>query len=445
MTDSEPGGDDAVELARLRAENDSLRGELASQNEQKEHRGARRWTSTALALLAAILVPLAVATVWVNGTALDTDQYVATVGPLARNEAVQDRIIEVLTERINEEVDFAGIVDDNLPEELSAISGPIAGGAEALVGRAVDEIVRSEAFATVWEEANRAGHEIVVAVLSGEGSDLIDTSDGQITVVLTPLLEQLTESLDGRLGEAITSGLGLTEIDAEIVLLEADELGQAQSLVSLLDTLSWAVPLAGIALLVAAVLVAADRRKGLRRVGLALMISSLVTLALLAVARSRVLSASVDEAAASAVFDSLTNFLIQALRSMLVLGIIVLLVAWVLGSSKSAGKTRAWAHALIGQASTVEDASAVGKFPITVARHRVGFLTAALVMGALALVLWTHPTGWVVIFIAIITLLAVAAVEVLARIGQQAVGVVDSIDVQSTETESASASAQASE
>ena len=157
------------------------------------------------------------------------------------------------------------------------------------------------------------------------------------------------------------------------------------------------------------------------------------------------MSASVDEDAASAVFDALTNFLRQGLRAMLVLGLVVLLAAWFMGSSKSATKTRAWGQALIGNASTVEDATAVGKFPIMVARHRVGFLSAAVAMGGLALVLWTHPSGWVVIFLAVITLLAAVAVEVLARIGQQAVRVVEIIIIEQEPAEEPSASAPTGE
>jgi hypothetical protein len=273
----------------------------------------------------------------------------------------------------------------------------------------------------VWEEANRVGHEIVVAVLSGEGSELIDTADGRIVITLEGLVEKVGERLEGLLGEDLAAQLPLEEIDAEFVLMESDDLASAQDLVSLLDTLSWIVPLVTLLLLAAVVLLANDRRRGFRRAGLALALSSLVTAILVAIIRGRVVAAGEgDGAAAEAVFDTVTRDLSRGLRVTLAVGVIALIGVWLTGSSRSASKVGAWWNALLGKASTVDDASEVGGFPIAVARHRSALELGAVAIGSLVLVLWTRPTGWVVILLVLVTGLVVAAVEILSRIGQQA-------------------------
>lgn len=415
-TDTDPSGSSA-ELERLRVENEQLRSQLTDTH---GHGGARRWSSILLAFVAAILVPISVVTIWTQAIVLDTDQYVETVAPLVDDEAVQQRISDVVTEQINEAVDFTEVIEENLPEELSALSGALSGGAETLVARAVDEIVKSDAFATVWEEANRAGHEVVVAVLSGEGSDNVDTSDGRIVITFDGLIDQVSESLTGLLGEDITASLPLDEVDTEFVLMESDDLASAQDMVQLIDTLSWLLPLGTLLLLAAVVLLANDRRRGFRRVGLALVLSSIVTFILLAIMRGRVVSAGADVDATGAVFDTVTRFLSQGLRVALTVGVIALIGAWLAGPSRSACKVGAWWNAMLGKASTVDDASEVGRFPIAVAGNRRALEIGAITIGSVVLVLWTRPTGWVVVLLVLATGLVVSIIEVLARIGAQA-------------------------
>jgi len=423
-----------AELARLKAENAALRAE--ADGRQKSGRSARRWISVILAVVAAVVVPLAALTVWTQRTVLDTDQYVDTVGPLARDEAVQNRVAEVLTTEINAQVDFESLLEetldeaglpDDLREPLGVLVGPLAGGAESIVERVVSEIVRSDAFAELWEEANRAGHEVVVAVLTGEGADNIETDGGRIRLTFDGLLEQANGIIEGILGPDLTERLGLEDVETEVVLLESDDLAAAQELVDLLDTLSWFVPLIALLLLALVIIVSNDRRLGVRRAGLAILISSLLTLALLAFVRNRAGGAAEDEAAARAVIDQLLTFLLQELRALVVLGAVLLFGAWLAGPTSTAGKVRAWGNSLLGRASAVEDPTEVGAFPVWVARRHAALLAGALVLGGLALIIADRPTGWTVLWIAALTGLLMLGIEAITRVGIQAAAAADSI------------------
>ena len=50
-----------------------------------------------LVVLVCILAPVSVLAVWLHNTVLDTDQYVATVAPLAHDPAVQEAIATRVT------------------------------------------------------------------------------------------------------------------------------------------------------------------------------------------------------------------------------------------------------------------------------------------------------------------------------------------------------------
>ena len=216
------------------------------------------------------------------------------------------------------------------------------------------------------------------------------------------------------------AGLGLDEIEAEYVVLESEDLARAQDALDLLDTLGWLVPVVTLVLAALVILVVADRRRAVRRLGLALVLSTLVTVALVAVLRNRVLDAAVDQEAAAVTYDTLLRFLHRALRAVLVLGVVVLIGAWLVGPGGSAQRVRAWWADLVGRAGDLRDPDTTGPVPVWVAGHRSALQVVAVAVAGLAVVLWDRPTGWVIVVIALLLLVALGAIGVLARIGERA-------------------------
>ena len=58
-----------------------------------------------LIVLSCILVPLSVVAVWAHNQVLDTDEYVATVAPLARNDEIANAISVRVTNTLFDNVD----------------------------------------------------------------------------------------------------------------------------------------------------------------------------------------------------------------------------------------------------------------------------------------------------------------------------------------------------
>ncbi|GMA25141.1 hypothetical protein GCM10025864_29000 [Luteimicrobium album] len=130
-----------------------------------------------LVVLAALLAISAVGARYVRSQLLDTDRYVATVAPLADDPDVQNAVATKVTDAIVQQLDLETLtrnaltaITDNAPRVPDAIVGlapVLAGQANGFIGDQVTRFVRSDNFANLWVQANRAAHANVVAVLTG--------------------------------------------------------------------------------------------------------------------------------------------------------------------------------------------------------------------------------------------------------------------------------------
>ncbi|MGI9643141.1 MAG: hypothetical protein ACR2N9_10185 [Acidimicrobiia bacterium] len=430
-----PETDEGSELEQLRAEVQRLRGQLSEAHGHDADAGGpgrpqwrRRWLSIACAILAAILLPAAIITVWTRNTVLDTDEYVGTVAPLAEDENVQEAVTFRVTEAIAEAADFRAVAEDALPPEAQVLAGPIESGAKSLIGEVVGVVVASDQFAELWEDANRAAHETVVPLLEGRGSDFVATEDGRVVVKLGSIAAEAVELVDERLGTELAGQIPEEELDAELVLVDSTELADAQGLVRLIDNLSWISVILVLALLVGTLVFAEKRRLGTRRLGLAIAVPTLLCLLGYAWARDQYLNGLPADVhnpdAAAATFDILTRFLLRSLRTILALGAVALLAAWVVGPSSAARRVQGWWGTLVGRADDAAADREVGGLPIFVAANERTLMIAAGSLAALTVLLWTHPTGLVVLLIALVTLGVIFAIRVLASIGRRADGTV---------------------
>ena len=417
----------ADELEQLRAENAALKEQLASGGDGgPKPRQGRRWLSITCAVLAGIMLLASVVTVWARRTMLNTDQYVATIAPLAEDEDIQNAVAARVTDAVAEELDFESIAEEALPEDAAVLAGPIASGAESLVNEVVVGVVQTQAFERIWEDANRLAHESVVKILTGDSDegDLVSTAEGKIVLDLAPLADQVLELLGDTFGTDLTSSVDTEDLPIEFTLVESADLADAQDALKLFDTISWLTLILAVAFLVGAVLLAEQRRLGVRRLGLAIVISMVLAGLMYTFARNEYVSGVAElpnPDAAKAVFDILTRFLQRAIRALLVLGVLTLIGVWVTGPSGTAAKVRAWWDTLLGRASDAGADREVGPVPLWVEAHERSLQIGVAVLTVLMIATWTRPTGLVILFIAIVALLIAAGIRLVAEVARRAV------------------------
>lgn len=418
----------SAELTSLRAEFDVLQRQLAEQtkrNSAKRRRPSRYWVSIVCVVLGGLLLPLAVLARWTSDTVLDTDSYVETVAPLAADEDIQEALSFRISVVVLDAIDFRAQAEEALPTEAAFLAAPIESGVRTVVQGIVDELVSTQAFERLWEDINRLGHRNVVAVLTGDGSDTVDTANGRVVVRLGPVVENVIERLDEILGTDLENAIPDERLDGEFVLVESEDLADLQDGIKLLDGLSWLIPIVSIGLLAASVIISRPRRLAFRRLGIAIVAPMIVTLLAYDWVRGHYVDGLPDDIhnpdAAAAFFDITTRFIPRGLWVLLVLGILILFVTWLFGPTGWAGRARSWWATLVGTAGDTSEGRDVGAAPRWVADNERTVLAFVFALGVLTLLVWTRPTGLVVLTVVVVVALLMGATGLVAEVGRRAI------------------------
>ncbi|MEU9387913.1 hypothetical protein AB0D38_46445, partial [Streptomyces sp. NPDC048279] len=129
------------------------------------------------------------------------------------------------------------------------------------------------------------------------------------------------------------------------------------------------------------------------------------------------LPAGVSPDAAAAVYDTLVRFLRTTVRTVVALAVVVALGCWLTGPGRYAGLVRRLWSSGIGAVRTTADHAGLRTGPVApfVRRHRTWIDWLLVAVSLLVYLLWSYPTGWVVVGIALCLLFALAVVEFLAE------------------------------
>ncbi|NEW37540.1 hypothetical protein GV792_03325 [Nocardia cyriacigeorgica] len=323
-----------------------------------------RWT--AVIVLLVVTGVLAMATVLArvaHSAILDTDSYVDTVAPLATDPAVTAALTDRVTEEIVTRIDIEAAVSQALADVaadgerrervIAGLTPVIADQAEDFVHETVASLIDSDRFADLWSRANRAAHRNIVAVLTGDTRiAAVDIDDsGTISISLAPIIDEAKARL---LERGFVFAERIPQVDTQFVLAQSPELAKARRAVDALDRAAGVLP--WVTLLAAAAAIALAPTGSRRRATATLGVAVAVAMAVLALAIQFVRSLYLDHLgeavrspdAAAAVFDTVAQPLWSTLSIVLVIGVIVAMVAYLVGGSASARTIRRNAARLPG-------------------------------------------------------------------------------------------------
>jgi hypothetical protein len=383
-----------------------------------------------LIVVACLLAPLSVAAVWTRNQVTNSDRYVATVSPLARDPAIQAAIADQITTQVFNYIDIKGLTTQAVdalaaqglrPEvatQLQAFAVPIANGVQSFTRTQVGNLVASDAFADAWVQANRVAHEQLVKALTGEGGGAVTVENDTVSVNLAAFVQVVKDRL---VASGFTLAERIPEVNASFVLFQSADITRARSAFNLLNTLGIWLPIIVLLLLAVGVYVAKDHRRAL--VGAAVGIAvAMVVLALgLAVFRSIYLDAVPAQVlphdAAAVAYDTIVRFLRLGLRTVLVLALVVAAGAFLSGQSATAVRTRqSLARAIGWLQGTAEHAGLrTGPVGTWVEANKRALRIGAVALAALMLVFWDRPTGKVVLGLTLALLFVLAVIEFLGR------------------------------
>ncbi|MEU7418835.1 hypothetical protein [Streptomyces antibioticus] len=434
---SEQSSDDRRLSERERGELEELRhriGALETAGDQRRHEPVheprhrlRSFGSALLIILASLLALLSVVAVWTNSIVRDTDRYVATVAPLASDPDVQQAVTRRVTDAVVQRIDVDGLVGElsdaaaerGVPPRaatlIGGLTGPISSGLKELVGSTVERVVSSPAFETIWTDANRRAHAAVDKALTGQAGGAVSLKNNQVAIDIGPIVQQVKERL-------VDDGFGLAsripEVQTDFVVVEGDSVGKIKTYLRVLEILGTWLPVITVLVAAAGVFLAAHRRRALIGAALGVLVAMVVLGVALTVFRAIYLDhlpAGASEAAAGSIYDALVRFLRSGIRAVGALALVTALGAFFVGPSRPAVFTRHFFSKGIGAGRDVAMSSglrlgAVGRFTH---RYKPWIGAAILLVAAIVLFTWNYPTMAVVIWTAVIVLIALALREFL--------------------------------
>lgn len=416
---------DSDELAAIQAENAELREQLAAAPAPKATKKQPGRVSTwrkisvwVLIVLAVVSVVASISAVWAKTTLQDEDQFVATLEPLPKEESVAAAISVTVADGVVEAIGVETWVIEKLPPELEFVAAPLTDAIEGFVATAASEVVRSDAFTSIWSTTVRATHTAASAVISGNGRAL-EAEGGVVAINLDEIAGVVVENVEA-------AGLEVPDVDLElgsIVLYEDEQLAAVQSLAAAIDTVGWFLPLLALVFIVAAIAVSRDRRRTTAVLGFGAAIGTAVSLIGLRLGRNYVVNAIEDatnQEAAGDIWDLLLNRLYQMMWATLILALIVGIVAWFAGPSTRAVNTRTWASGTIGRWRQPAEENP-NSFTDFVAEWKATIEVVAVAAGLMFIFFGPSPTGFSVLLTAVIVLAVIVVTEVLAAPKPEAV------------------------
>lgn len=376
----------------------------------------RKTAIVALLVVASILAPLAVASIWVKNQVTDTSRYVRTVKPLASNPAIQSAVAANLTDALFTRVDVEARTKEVLPPKLKQFAAPAAAGVENYTQTLTKRFLDSDAFEKLWVEGNRRAHKQLNKILTGQGH-YIQTAHGDVVVDLAPVLAKLKERLDAR-GITVFDRVPTSSVNSRFVLISSKQLDSAQKGVRLLKAVAIGLPLLVLALYAIAIGISRRRRRTLLQASLGVVAGMALLGIGLAIGRSiyldYVAGPKLPHDAATAFYDTLVHYLRLGIRVIAGIALLVAAGAWVTGPSRAAVAIRGWFGSFVGWAQGETGAGSTG-FARWVRSAKRPLRIGAIVLPIAIFFLWNTPTVSLVIALVALSLFLLLVIELFSR------------------------------
>ena len=207
-----------LELARVKAERDAAITALDKQGRRERRlRKLRRTVVAALVVLFCVLLPVTYVVTWTHNVTLNTNGFVRTVGPIGSDPAVTAAVSAEVTNEIFASLNPQQVIANSLPPKASFLAAPVTNAVKGYVQTAVTKVLQSSQFQALWNQAIRFAHTQLLAVLNGNSSLAVTTTNGQVVLNLVPLLNSALQSMQGFVSGVVGKPVTLPALTANEV------------------------------------------------------------------------------------------------------------------------------------------------------------------------------------------------------------------------------------
>jgi hypothetical protein len=301
---------------------------------------ARRRTVKALVVLGSVFAFLSVFAIWTERQALNTDDWVQTSDRLIADSTIRAAVGDYLVDQLYANVDVEQELEEILPGDTKDLAGPVSGGLRQVAGDGADQVLQTSTAQDLWQDANRAAHEQLLAVLENK-KEAVETEEGEVTLNLGSLVTNLAAEVG--IGEQLAEKL---PPDAgQVTILRSDQLKTAQDVAVAVKGLAIVLSLLTFLCFGLAIYLSRDGRwvtvlfcgVGLVSAGFAVIVARQVAGGIVV---GQLVSDQGIEPAAEAAWSISTSLMTSIATTAIVIGVLFVLAGWLASPTGPARSTR---------------------------------------------------------------------------------------------------------
>jgi len=286
-------------------------------------------------LLLIVFLPVLVianASTWALRAVLDEQAFTTTVTRTLDSPAVERAVAVAVADAVVDRLALAPAAIDLLGTQVLGL--PTTADGTAVRAALADRVQTSFADPRVRAARDEVVTSIHQAVLQpGEGrAGPVTIRGADIVLDPTAIVTRLAEAIDERLAAIVSLSGG--RLTAPFVIATIPAIQTFRQTTDMLEALQLALPIAAVSVAILVVLLAHRRLRALRIVGIVLAFAGLITILLIWLAGGYLTAIPDDQTgrrAASEAYDAFLGLLIAQSALLIVVGLLVALVAWILG------------------------------------------------------------------------------------------------------------------
>jgi hypothetical protein len=398
----------------------------------------RRTAAWVLVVLASILIPVSVLSVWAINTVTNTDKYVETMAPLARNPVIVDGLATRATDALFSTHVVQNKVTQALPKKAKPLVAPIVSEVHSYVYNLALKVFSSPQFGKLWDTLNRHSHAAVVNILTGKQTPLQKklAKGGQIALNLSPALNNLIDEANAHGVTLFNPIKAVSTQSVSFTVVSTQQVSKYSGLFNLVVKGKWIVPVISLVLAILAVALAMERRKTLVRLAIGVALMTLLLLGALSTGRGifigQAAGGGFQAQGAAAVWDTVLRFLKADLRWTLLIAVLVAFGGWVAGPARYAVWIRKTTFAgarwvgtqarelSSGAGRAVAESSRVRRSAGWIREHLNGLRIVGVIVAGLFVVFGGDLTGWSLLVIVIVLAVYLGLLQLVAAWARKA-------------------------
>jgi hypothetical protein len=293
----------------------------------------RIWVRVLLGL-ATVLAILSIVSIWANRQLMNPTNWSKTSTALLAKPTIRSALSGYLIDQLYANVDVPAQLKSGLPPQLAPLAGPISGALHNLAEQGAERALELPRVQDGWRTANYAADQALVTIIKGGGSR-VQINGGTVSLNLRQIVADLAQ----RLGLPAGVAEKLPASVANLKVVTSSQLGLVRNLAKTLHALALWLTILTFALYALAIFLARGyRRSTLTWVGSSLVFAGLFVLLGRKIGQGQLVSAITSNAsvepAANDAYSVATSLLVQVASASIIIGIPVILSAWLAGPAR---------------------------------------------------------------------------------------------------------------